>query len=100
MVDKYKVKQFVAEKAGESYVIPLLGVWDQFEEIDLDKLPKAFVLKCNHDGGPIIVKAKHQFDKDVAAATFHKKLKRDYFRGSREWPYKNVKRKIISGMKY
>lgn len=96
MVDKYKVKQFVAERVGERYVTPLLGVWDQFEEIDFDKLPEAFVLKCNHDGVPIVVKNKHQFDKDAAAVAFRKKLKRDYFRGSREWPYKNVQRKIIA----
>lgn len=96
MVDKYKVKQFVAEKAGESYVTPLLGVWNQFEEIDFDKLPGSFVLKCNHDGGPIIVKDKQRFDKDKAAATFHRKLKADYFRESREWPYKNVQKKIIA----
>lgn len=96
MVDKYKVKQFVAEKAGEKYVTPLLGVWDRFEDIDFDKLPDTFVLKCNHDGGPIVVKDKNQFDKKAAAATFRKKLKADYFRLSREWPYKNVQRKIIA----
>lgn len=96
MVDKYKVKQFVAEKAGEKYVTPLLGVWDKFEEIDFDKMPEAFILKCNHDSGSVIVKDKHHFDKDGTATAFHEKLKRDYFRGRREWPYKNVQRKIIA----
>ena len=51
MVDKYAVKQYVADKIGEQYVIPLLGVWNCFKEIDFDKLPNQFVLKCTHDSG-------------------------------------------------
>lgn len=97
MVDKYKVKQIVAEKAGEKYVIPLLGVWDHFEEIDFDKLPERFVLKCNHDSGSaVIVKDKSRFDKNAAAETFQKKLETNYFQENREWPYKNIQRKIIA----
>lgn len=96
MVDKYKVKQIVAEKAGADYVTPLLGVWDQFEEIDFDKLPETIVLKCNHDGGPVIVRDKRKFDKSAAAAVFYKKMQANYFRENREWPYKNVRRRIIA----
>ena len=51
MVDKYKVREYVAEQLGEEYLIPLLGVWDDPDEIDFDALPNQFVLKCNHNSG-------------------------------------------------
>lgn len=61
--DKYAVREYVAEKIGNEYLIPLLGVWDNFEEIDFDKLPEQFVLKCNHDsGGLAICTDKKNFD--------------------------------------
>ena len=67
MVDKYEVKQYVADIIGEEYIIPTLGVWDRFEDIDFSKLPDQFVLKCTHDsGGLVICKDKSKFD--VAAA--------------------------------
>ena len=49
MVDKYAVKPFVEERIGAEYIIPTLGVWNNFDEIDFNKLPDQFVLKCNHD---------------------------------------------------
>lgn len=51
MVDKYLSKQYVADKIGAEYVVPLLGVWDDPDEIDFDALPDQFVLKCNHNSG-------------------------------------------------
>lgn len=96
MVDKYKVKEYVSKKVGAQYVTPLLGVWDRFEDIEFDKLPNQFVLKCNHDGGPVIVKEKGKLNISETAKLFHHKLKVDYFLPSREWPYKNVERKIIA----
>lgn len=62
MVDKYKVREFVAEKIGEEYLVPLLGVWDSPDEIDFDALPNEFVLKCNHDNGVIICRDKSKLD--------------------------------------
>ena len=96
MVDKYKAKQFVAERIGAEHVVPLLGVWNTFDEIDFESLPNSFVLKCTHDGGPVICKDKKDFDKEYYRAVFEKKLKTNYFNASREWPYKNVERKIIA----
>lgn len=97
MADKYEVKQIVAERVGKKYVIPLLGAWDRFEEIDFDKLPEAFVLKCTHDSGSIvIVKDKRRFNKNAAAEAFRRSMKADCFRESREWPYKDVRRRIIA----
>lgn len=63
MVDKYEVKNYIASKIGEQYVIPTLGVWDKFEDIDFDELPNQFVLKCTHDsGGLVVCKDKSQLD--------------------------------------
>ena len=97
MVDKYEAKKFVAEKIGDEYIIPTLGVWDRFDEIDFDELPNQFVLKCTHDsGGLIIVKDKKLLDYDAARAKINKSLKNNFFYYGREWPYKNVKPRIIA----
>ena len=97
LVDKYEVKQYVAEKIGEQYIIPTLGVWESFKEIDFDKLPDSFVLKCTHDsGGLVIVKDKSKFDKKNARQIIKASLKRNFYLQSREWPYKNVKPRIIA----
>lgn len=74
MVDKYKVKQYVASKIGKEHVVPLLGVWDKYEEIDFNKLPNQFVLKCTHDGCPVVCDDKSSFDIKKYRKVFHKKL--------------------------
>lgn len=67
LVDKYGVRKFIAERIGEEYLIPCLGVWNHFDEIDFDKLPKQFVLKCTHDsGGLVICKDKEKLNKAEA----------------------------------
>lgn len=97
MVDKYQAKRFVAERIGEAYVIPTLGVWDRPKDIDFDSLPEKFVLKCTHDsGGLVICKDKSRLDREAAVEKLAKCLKRDYFEVHREWPYKNVNKKIIA----
>lgn len=97
MVDKYLVKQYVADKIGDKYIIPTLGVWDRFEDIDFDKLPDEFVLKCTHDsGGLVICTDIKKLDKDNARKTINHSLKRNYFLNTREWPYKNVQPRIIA----
>lgn len=97
MVDKYAVKEYVASQIGEAYIIPTLGVWDSFDEIDFDSLPDQFVLKCTHDsGGLAICRDKSAFDKASAKKKIERSLKCNYYYGSREWPYKNVKPRIIA----
>ena len=97
LVDKYEVKQYVAEKIGEEYLIPTLGVYESFDEIDFDKLPDSFVLKCTHDsGGLVIVKDKSKLDKKNAGQIINASLKWNFYLQSREWPYKNVKSRIIA----
>lgn len=63
MVDKYEVKKYVSDVIGEKYIIPTLGIYNSFDEIDFEKLPNKFVVKCTHDSGStIICKDKKKFD--------------------------------------
>lgn len=97
LVDKYEVKPIVGMQIGEEYIIPTLGVWDKFEDIDFDSLPNQFVLKCTHDsGGLIVVKDKSRFDIEKARTTINTCLQHSFFWGMREWPYKNVRPRIIA----
>lgn len=97
MVDKYAVKKYVADRIGEEYIIPTLGVWEKFDDIDFDKLPDQFVLKCTHDsGGLVICKDKSKLDMKIAKEKIESSLKTDYYLLGREWPYKNVPRRIIA----
>lgn len=97
MVDKYAVKKYVADIIGEKYIIPTLGVWNHFDEIDFDKLPNQFVLKCTHDsGGLVICKDKDKLDLKAARQKIEKSLKQNYYWSGREWPYKDVKPRIIA----
>lgn len=96
-VDKCEVKRIVADAIGEEYIIPLLGVWDKFEDINFEELPNQFVLKCTHDsGGVFICKDKKKLDKDKAEKILNKSLARSYYSVNREWPYKELKPRIIA----
>ena len=98
LVDKYSVKKYVEEKVGAKYVIPTIAVWNNPSEIDFDKLPDQFVLKTTHGGGNegvIICRDKNSFDRTVAIQKLNKAMKQDLYRISREWPYKNVEKRII-----
>lgn len=97
MVDKYAVKKYIADIIGEEYIIPTLGVWDKPEDIDWTNLPEQFVLKCTHDsGGLVICKDKESLDKDAAIKKLKSCLQHNYYLAGREWPYKNVKHRIIA----
>lgn len=97
MVDKYAVKDYVANIIGYKYIIPTLGVWDKFEDIDFDVLPNQFVLKCTHDsGGLVICKDKSKFNINLARKKINSSLKQNFYYYGREWPYKNVKPRIIA----
>lgn len=97
MVDKYEAKKYVESIIGAEYIVPTYGVWDQFDEIDFDKLPDAFVLKCTHDsGGIVICDNKRNLDFKKARKKINKSLKRNYYWAGREWPYKNVNPRIIA----
>lgn len=97
MVDKYAAKKYVANILGDDYIIPTYGVWNRPEDIDWDSLPDQFVLKCTHDSGTvIIVKNKKKIDRNKTIKLLNKYLKKDYYIIDREWPYKNVPKRIIA----
>lgn len=97
MVDKYAAKEYVASIIGSKYVIPTIGVWDHFDDIDFDTLPEQFVLKCTHDsGGLVICKDKSKLDIKKVKKKIEFSLKRDFYYVSREWPYSQVKPRIIA----
>lgn len=97
LADKYAVKEYVADKIGKQYVIPTLGAWKKFDDIDFCALPGQFVLKCTHDsGGLVIVKDKKELDIKTARKVLTRCLKRNFYYVGREWPYKNIEPKIIA----
>lgn len=96
MVDKIEAKKIVASIIGDEYIIPTIAVWNSVEDIDWDFLPNQFVMKCSHDSGGIVVcKDKAKLDKTSSIKIIKKGLKRHYFWQNREWPYKDVKPRII-----
>ena len=97
LVDKFEVKKYISDKIGEKYVIPTLGIWDNFDEIDFDKLPNQFVLKCTHDSGTVVIcKDKASFDVEYAKRKINNRMDFNYYYLWREWPYKDVKPRIIA----
>lgn len=97
LTDKYLVRSFVEEKIGSQYLIPLLGVWDNVEEINIDDLPEQFVLKCNHDSGSVaICKDRKTFCEKKELKRLSKALKANYYWKSREFNYYHIKRKVIA----
>ena len=96
MVDKYEVREYIKEKIGEEYLIPLIGLYDKFDDIDFGQLPDQFVIKCTHDsGGLVVCRNKKELDIENAKEKINQSLKKNYFYSTREWPYKNVKPRII-----
>ena len=97
MVDKYEAKRYVASIIGEEHVIPTLGVWDRFEDIDFAALPDKFVLKTTHDSGSVVIcRDKADFDFEAAKKKLNGSLANNYYYDGRQWPYKNVKPRILA----
>lgn len=97
LVDKYAVKEWVADRIGKQYVIPTLAVYDNADQIDISQFPNRFVLKCTHDSGSVVIcKDKGSFDFEAARQILTQGLKNDFYRKHREWPYKNIKPRIIA----
>lgn len=97
LVDKYEAKIVAESQIGEEHIIKTYGVWDNFDDIDFDKLPEKFVLKCTHDSGCVVICTdKNSFDINAAKAKINKGLNRNYYWIAREWPYKDVKPRIIA----
>lgn len=96
LVDKYEVREYIGRTIGDQYLVPLLGIYDNVEEIDLSKLPNKFVLKCTHDSGTVIIcRDKKIFDFFAAKNELKCAQKKQFYYNGREWPYKNIKPRII-----
>ncbi len=95
MADKYAVREYITEKIGEEYLVPLLGVWDNADDIDFSKLPEKFVLKCNHNSDVTICTDKSKINEKEIKEKLNRQLRDDYYLHKREWCYKNIQRKII-----
>ncbi|PKM44126.1 MAG: glycosyl transferase [Firmicutes bacterium HGW-Firmicutes-8] len=96
LVDKYEVRKHIAQTLGKKYLIPLIGVYKTFDEIKFEELPNEFVLKCTHDsGGFIICNDKKKLNIELAKEKICSCLKKNYYYKHREWPYKNVKPRIM-----
>ena len=99
MVDKYAVKEYVAQRIGSKYIIPTLGVWNTLEEVDWESLPQKFVLKTTHGGGGtgvVVVKDKSKARRDETLEKLRWSYQREGYVANREWPYKNVPKRIIA----
>lgn len=96
--DKYAVKEYVANIIGAEYIIPALGAWDSPDHIDFNALPNRFVLKCNHNSGLGMYICRNKDEMNIRAVKhgLRKGLKQDYYLTGREWPYRNIPRKIIA----
>lgn len=96
MVDKYRVRKYVQKLVGKEYLIPLIGKWDSYNDIDFSKLPEKFVMKCNHDSGSIqIINNKEKINHKEMSDFFKDRLKNNPYTYGREWPYKYVKPCIV-----
>lgn len=96
IVDKYANRKYIKEKIGEEYLVPLLGVWNCFNDIDFDKLPNKFVLKCNHDsGGLVICTDKRKLNMKATRKKIEDSLRCQFYYIGREWQYKNIRPRII-----
>lgn len=98
MVDKYLVREYVANTIGEEYLIPLLAVWDDADKIDFSTLPDRFVLKCNHNSGlgMYICRDKSKLNEKRVREGLRRGLQQDYYLTGREWPYRDVPRRITA----
>ncbi len=99
LVDKHEVKSYVTERVGAQYVIPELGLWDKPEDINWDVLPQSFVLKTTHGGGNsgvVVCKDKKKLNKNLTIKLLNESMKQDLYKDSREWPYKNVPKRILA----
>lgn len=97
MVDKIKVKDYVAKIVGYEYIIPTLKTYHHVDDINIDQLPNQFVIKWNHDSGSIVVcRDKSTFNWEKEKQKLYNGEKRTGYWYGREWPYKNVKPMLLA----
>ncbi len=95
LIDKFRVKPIVADIIGAEHVIPTIaGGFTQISEIDKEKLPNQFVIKCNHDSASVIVcKDKTKFDWAYADYKLKWCMSHDYYHyENKQWAYKGIEK--------
>lgn len=96
IVDKYAVRAIIRDLIGEEYLVPMIGIYDKPEDINWDGLPRQFILKCTHGTHcSILCRDKNTFDVAETSSKLRNWLKHNYYFDAREWPYKNVKPRIM-----
>jgi hypothetical protein len=97
LADKVAVRDYVHERVGEGVLIPCYGLWTKAAEIPFDTLPDRFVLKCNHESGFVIIcRNREKLDERFARVQLATHLRMNYYYNAREWPYLNIKPRIIA----
>ncbi len=94
--DKYLVREYVKQKIGEHFLVPLLGVYESVDDINFNELPDQFVLKCTHTSGyNVLCRNRKDFDVEHAKKKLQEGLCLNYYDKRREWVYKNLKPRIV-----
>lgn len=94
--DKYLVREYIKTNLGSDYLVPLIGVYDSFEEINFNLLPRQFIIKMNHRSHwNIVCTDKECFNEAEAKTLINKWIKHNYYWGAREWQYKDIIPKIV-----
>ncbi|WP_010136873.1 ATP-grasp fold amidoligase family protein [Ochrovirga pacifica] len=95
--DKYMVRDYVAQKVGEQYLIPLVFHTEDVSQLTMDKLPDyPVIIKTNHDSGNyVIVRDKKQFDLNAVRNKMRAAMKKNYYYHTKEWQYKNIKPRVV-----
>ena len=97
LVDKIKVKEYVAQVVGEQYVVPTIGSWSKVDDIPFDTLPEEYVLKCNHDSGSVFIATKGMvLNREMIKKQLAKRLQTNYYWTGRETPYKFVEPRVFA----
>jgi len=96
LTDKYEVRRYLEDKGFSGILNELYGVYNSVDKIDFSKLPERFVIKATHGSGMnIICKDKESLNWETSRRLMNKWLKRNWYHFGREWPYKNIRPRLI-----
>ena len=97
LVDKFAVRSFVEQKIGSKYLNDFIGIYNDVDSIDFDKLPNQFALKATHGSGyNIIVADKSKLNFRNVKKQLNKYLRQDYSKTNQEAIYRNIKPRILA----
>lgn len=97
LADKLAAKDYVKRIGGSSYLIETIKIWDRASDISLEEISRPCVIKANHTSGTTLFYDPLKCsDKKKLIQSLHMMFKKDQYRQGREWPYKNIIRKIFA----